>query len=258
MSLAGKRILVTRPPDEGDELIELLRARGAEPIAAPAIEIAPVEGEALARLDAAARDVAGGEFAWVVFTSARAVDAVLGRLAAQGYGPFPQVVRARLAAIGPATGDRLNEAGLHADLVPDPFTTDGLASAFPSGEGRVLTPRADIAPEGLEEALAAKGWAPSRVDAYRTVFPGRLPDDAIRAISDDAIDAVAFTSGSTVRGFFRAADGLPTRIRVCCIGPVTAREAEAAGLHVDAVAEPHTIEGLVEALDRLFEEQMKT
>jgi uroporphyrinogen-III synthase len=37
---------------------------------------------------------------------------------------------------------------------------------------------------------------------------------------------------------------------VVCIGPVTAREARARGLTVHAVANPHTIEGLVAAVER--------
>ena len=252
MSLAGRRVLVTRPPDEAAELSARLRARGAEPIEAPTIEIRPVEGEALDRLDAAARDLAEGRFAWVVFTSARAVDAVLGRLAAQGYGPFPSVVRASRAAIGEATAARLRDAGIEPDLVPGAFTTQGLAEAFPAGNGRVLTPRADVAPEGLEAALAAKGWDPLRVDAYRTIVPDALPPAAQRALGSGEVDAIAFTSASTVRGFVRLA-AVPQRTAVVCIGPVTAAECEANGIAVAAVADPHTVDGLVLALERHFE-----
>jgi uroporphyrinogen-III synthase len=252
VSLAGRRILVTRPPDEAVELSARLRALGAEAIEAPTIEIRPVAEEALERLDAAARDLADGRFAWVVFTSVRAVDAVLGRLAAQGYGPFPSVVRASRAAIGTATGGRLRDAGMEPDLVPENFTTQGLAEAFPAGRGRVLTPRADVAPEGLEEALAAKGWDPLRVDAYRTVFPDALPPEAGRALGSGAVDAIAFTSASTVRGFVRVAE-VPAGAAVVCIGPVTASVCEASGISVAAVADPHTVDGLVMALERHFE-----
>ena len=252
MSLAGRRILVTRPPDEASELSARLRARGAEPIDAPTIEIRPVVGEALDRLDAAVRDLAEGRFDWVVFTSVRAVDAVQGRLAAQGYGPFPYVVRASRGAIGAATADRLRDAGIEPNLVPEAFTTQSLAEAFPEGRGRVLTPRADVAPEGLEAALAAKGWDPLRVDAYRTVFPDTLPPEAGRALRSGAIDAIAFTSASTVRGFVRVA-AVPAGAAVACIGPVTAAECEANAIPVTAVADPHTVDGLVLALDRHFE-----
>jgi uroporphyrinogen-III synthase len=66
------------------------------------------------------------------------------------------------------------------------------------------------------------------------------------------IDAIAFTSGSTVRGFIGAlsSTGLRGSPKVVCIGPVTAAEARAHGLIVHAVANPHTTDGLVDALER--------
>ena len=64
------------------------------------------------------------------------------------------------------------------------------------------------------------------------------------------VDAVTFTSASTVRGFVRALGAVKGAPKVVCIGPVTAREARAHGLTVHAVANPHTIEGLVEAVER--------
>jgi uroporphyrinogen-III synthase len=138
--------------------------------------------------------------------------------------------------------------------MPRTFTVEGLARAFPTGTGRVLCARADIAPEGLEGALASKGWAPTRVDAYRTVFPSTLPAEARRALANGEVDAITFTSASTVRGFLQAlgATGLRGTPKVVCIGPVTAAEARTHGLHVHAVANPHTTEGLVAALERAF------
>ena len=131
---------------------------------------------------------------------------------------------------------------------------------MPTGTGRVLLARADIAPDGLEGALSAKGWTPVRVDAYRTRPAGRLPAEARRALDDGRVDAVTFTSASTVEGFVRAAGqgaldrraGGGRRPRVICIGPVTSRHARAAGWRVDAVARPHTVEGLVAAVERVL------
>jgi uroporphyrinogen-III synthase len=116
----------------------------------------------------------------------------------------------------------------------------------------VLCARADIAPEGLEEALTAKGWTPTRVDAYRTRMPRSLPREAREALRDGRVDAVTFTSASTVRGFVGALGPVRGTPKVVCIGPVTAREARARGLSVAAVAKPHTMEGVVDALERVF------
>ncbi len=239
--LAGRTVLVTRPREQAGELTRALRRRGATAIEAPTIEIAPVRSAELTR---ALRELAEGAFAWVTLTSPRTVEVLAGRLA-------PREVRAGVAAIGEGTSEAFRRwARREPDLVPRTFTTAALARSFPRGDGRVLCPRADVAPEGLEEALAAKGWTPTRVDAYRTRTPRSLPAEARWALRRGDVDAVTFTSASTVRGFVRllgAARGAP---RVVCIGPVTAREARAHGLPVHAVAAPHTVEGLVAALER--------
>jgi uroporphyrinogen-III synthase len=138
--------------------------------------------------------------------------------------------------------------------MPETFTTLGLARAFPRGEGRVLCARADIAPPGLEDTLAAKGWSPERVDAYRTKMARSLPPEARAALRDGEVDAITFTSASTVRGFVGAMGVVRGNPKVVAIGPVTAAEARAHGLRVSAVARPHTIEGLVGALERVLSE----
>ena len=242
--LAGRTILVTRPAGQSASLVKLLDQRGAHTIVAPAIEVRPVRSAALT---AALRDLAGGDFAWITITSRATAEMLASRL------DSPADVRARVAAIGDGSAEAFRRwTGRAPDLVPATFTTVGLARAFPRGEGRVLCARADIAPEGLEDALAAKGWSPTRVDAYRTRMPRSLPAEAREALRAGAVDAVTFTSASTVRGFVGALGPVKGNPKVVCIGPVTAREARAHGLTVSAVANPHTIDGVVAALERVF------
>jgi uroporphyrinogen-III synthase len=64
------------------------------------------------------------------------------------------------------------------------------------------------------------------------------------------VDAITFTSASTVRGFLNALGPMRGTPKVAAIGPVTAREARERGLAVHAVARPHTLDGLVEAVER--------
>ena len=242
--LAGRTILVTRPVDRSERLVNLLDQRGATVVAAPAIELRPVRSADLTR---ALRDLAGGGFAWIVLTSPATVRMLDERL------DGPDHVRADVAAIGEGTAAAFARwANREPALLPRAFTVDGLARAFPRGAGRVLCARADIAPDGLEDALAAKGWGPTRVDAYRTVFPKHLPEHATAALAAGEVDAITFTSASTVRGFLQALGGteIAGRPKVVCIGPVTAKRAREAGMTVRAVADPHTTEGLVDALER--------
>jgi uroporphyrinogen-III synthase len=239
--LAGRTVLVTRPRPEADALARLLQRRGATAIVAPAIEIVPVRSAALTR---ALGELAEGAFAWVTLTSPRTVDVLAEHLT-------PGRLRARVAAVGDGTAERFRGwSRRDPDLVPKSFTTSALGRAFPRGTGRVLTPRADVAPEGLEGALERKGWSPTRVDAYRTRIPRSLPPEARTALRSGGVDAVTFTSASTVRGFVRAMGVVRGNPKVVCIGPVTAREAREHGLRVHAVANPHTVEGLVGAVER--------
>jgi uroporphyrinogen III methyltransferase/synthase len=240
-SLAGRTVIVTRPPEQAAELVRLLKRRGATVILAPAIQIVSVGTAALTR---ALRDLADGRFDWVTITSPRTVDVFRQHLT-------PRDVRARVAAIGDGTAEAFRRwTRRDPDLVPKTFTTSALARAFPRGDGRVLCPRADVAPEGLEDALEAKGWHPVRVDAYRTRFPRSLPKEAREALRRGAVDAISFTSASTVRGFVQAVDAVKGAPKVICIGPVTAKAARDHGLMVHAVAKPHTVEGLVAAVER--------
>src|SRR5207247_8293852 len=194
--LQGRTILVTRPAERSERLVDLLDQRGARTIVAPTIVLRPVRSAALT---AALRDLAAGEYAWVILTSPATIGVLADRL------PGPRDVRAAVAAVGDGTAEAFRRwARRSPDLRPRAFTVAALGRAFPRGEGRVLCPRADIAPDGLEDALTKKGWNAERVEAYRTVVARRLPAAAARALAKGAVDAVTFTSASTVRGFVGA------------------------------------------------------
>ena len=240
----GGVVLVTRPQGPADDLAERLRARGIEAIEAPTIRIEPVPPGG--PLDRAIRAASGGRYDWVVFTSVAGVQAWFDRAGAVGATEL----RARVGAVGPGTAESLARQSRDPDLVPPTFTTAALGEAFPRGPGRVLLARADLAAPDLEAALRAKGWSVDRVDAYRTVFVEELPPPARAALDEGRVAAITFTSASTVRGFIRAAGRLPDGVAAVCIGPVTAAAAREAGMDVAAEADPHTIEGLVDAVVR--------
>ena len=251
-SLEGRTVLVTRPRSQAAALVDLLERRGARAIVAPAIRLVPAPAR---QVDEALDRVAAGEFDWLVVTSRAGASALLDRMDARKVRWLP----AKVAAVGDGTASALRSAGIKPALVPATFTTAALGRGMPRGRGRVLLARADIAPEGLEDALRRKGWTVERVDAYRTRAAAGIPVKARRALAAGAVDAMTFTSASTVRSFVRLAGGMfkhPTMAaarrtpKVVCIGPVTAAEARAHGLRVHAVADPHTIEGLVAAVER--------
>ena len=243
--LTGCRVLVTRARAQASALAEQIRAAGGEPVELAVIRIAPPDS--WAPLDEAVRRLA--EYRWLVLTSANGVEALVGRL------PYPGALPPglKVAAVGSATARALAAAGIRVDLIPPEFRGAALPGAMApllSPGDRVLMPRGDLADPALAERLAALGASVDDVVAYRTLTGG--PDDAavIAALEAGSIDYVTFTSSSTVAGLLQVVGG-PARlagVTVACIGPETARTAEANGLVVHLIAKEATIPGLVAAL----------
>lgn len=245
MPLEGKTIVVTRAEHQAGSLVEALAARGARVIAMPTIAIEPVDD--WAPVDAALRRL--HDYDWLVFTSANGVNAVWSRLDALGLS-LPSALR--VAAVGPPTGAALEARGVRAPALPMTFRGDALAAAIPGIAGaRVLLPRGDIARESTVDALQAAGAIVDQLTVYRTL-PAVI-DPAHRAALAGGIDAITFTSPSTVRNFALAvgpaAVGILQRAVVACIGPVTAEAVTSLGLPAPLQAPEATTTGLVAALE---------
>ena len=240
--LFGQRIVVTRPRDQASELIDGLETLGAEVLAMPTIQI--VDPPSLDQLDEAIERLSKGDYSWVMFASVNAVERFFNRLH-RSYDART-LARTKVAAVGPATAERLRGAGIKADLMPDEFTAAATVEALgePAG-GRILLPRPQGAALDVVEALRARGWQVDNVTTYQTV---RIRPD-VKMLSG-SIDAVVFTSPSSVEGFSDASGAaqIGQGYRVICIGPSTERRAVELGLQVDAVARPHTSKGLVDAV----------
>jgi uroporphyrinogen-III synthase len=248
--LAGRRIVVTRRRSQASALTGLLEARGATVVEVPAIEIAPAPDPSA--LDAA---LAGLErYAWIVFTSANTVNAVLGRLTLLGLPPRLGARGPRIAAVGPATAAALRQSFPEdrVALAPEAsFRGTALAEAF-AGHGvggeRVLLPGSTRARGELPAALREAGAVVDVVEAYATVEPPDLAGRVEQALAA-GFDLVAFASPSAVEAFAQAAGGRARGLPAVAIGPTTAEAARAAGLDVRAVAQPSTAEGLAAAAE---------
>lgn len=231
--LAGRRIVITRPEADALRLADRLRDLGATPIVATAIQIEFTDPPALDRALAAIT-----EYDWVLFTSRSGVEAVFRRTRSIA-GP-------RVAAIGPPTARALAEHGVRADLVPAAYVAEAILDGLGDVAGlRFLLPRADIARRALADGLRARGGVVDEIAAYRTRSTGARPTNL------GPVDAITFTSSSTVRGFLESGP-VPEGAKVVCIGPITAETARRCGLAVSVVAEEYTEDGLIAALHAAF------
>lgn len=245
-------MVVTRPRSKAGGMMAALRRRGAQVILAPSVRIAPPERpepflRALTRLDG---------FDWVVLTSASALEAVRwARDADGGAAPFPARPR-RLAVVGPSTAKAAAELGWSVDLMPDEYTGEALLEALerevrPLGGSTMLLPLAEAARDVLPEGLRARGARVTRVTAYRTVPAGPEQHAELRrALDRGAVDLLTFTSPSTAERLLEGVGPDVLSVPAAVIGPVTARAARALGFRIAAVAEEHTVQGLVSAAER--------
>jgi uroporphyrinogen III methyltransferase / synthase len=245
VSLAGRRVLVTRPRDQAEALARALAARGARAVLFPTIEVRPVAD--LSRLDRAIDTLS--TYDWITFPSPNAVDVVFDRLLARRV-PLPP--RLRIAAVGPGTAQALEARGARVDFIPSEFLGQQLGRELTPVHGkRVLLPRAARGREELAIELARRGASVDEVVVYDTLPASVDPRDLVEL--ERGVDVATFTSPSTVENFFALlgtrAVAVLGRASVACIGPVTARAARAMGLTVHFEPAEHSIPGLVAALD---------
>ncbi len=247
LPLFGKKIVITRAASQSATLGHKLHELGADVAELPVIAFAPPLDpgpldQALANLQT---------YDWLIFTSANGVRYFLERLDQSPYDL--RNLRAQLCAIGPATARELEALHLKVDVIPDEYVAESLVasmSTFDLKGKQVLIPRAAVARDVVPEALRAMGAKVDVVETYRTVVP---PASAVKAKelfeSARKPDWVTFTSSSTVKNFLALAGaGVLSGVRVASIGPVTTETARMHGLTVDAEAQPHTIDGLIEAI----------
>jgi uroporphyrinogen-III synthase len=191
-------IVITESDGPGATLAARLREAGADVRMFPVVIHEPAADPAL--LDAALYRLP--EYDWVVFTSARAVEAVR-RQRVWNQWPWEAAARPRIAAVGPITGAVLRRHGLRVALSPSAPGARPLAEAMVAAEGgslsgrAILWPRSDIARPELSDLLQEAGARVVAPVAYCT-RPNRPANLAefVTELEAGRIDCVTFFSPS--------------------------------------------------------------
>ena len=234
-ALKDKRIVVTRPANQSNTLIELLLQHQARPLQMPLIEIcAPSDGGESLRREFAELDT----FDWVVVTSANGAAAIAGELQNRDRRP-------RVAAIGATTNRAL---GSIADFVPSSARGETLAAEFPIGRGRVLLVQAEVVDGIVGSSLVSRGWNVTEVAAYQTRWLRPDPKILAQAIKSDAL---VLASGSAARSWVQSA-GVRTPPQVVAIGQSTAAVSKSVGIHITEVAAEPTPSCVIDTLTDIF------
>jgi uroporphyrinogen III methyltransferase / synthase len=255
--LIGKTILITRPRDQADAIAERLERLGGKIIHFPTIEVIPPSSwepvdSSIARLQS---------YDWIIFTSANGARFFLNRVRETGCHVGGALAKHVVCAIGPATARAVEAAGALARVTASDSKAEGALTAIVDHLGgeqnvrglRFLIPRARVAREALPAGLRRLGAYVDAVETYQTVKPDVPPGAIVRLFKETSIDAVTFTSSSTVSNFAELAgltdlSGLLAATVVACIGPVTAETAARYGL--TRVIQPgmYSSDALVEAI----------
>ena len=261
--LAGKRIVVTRAPEQARELIDDLRAKGAEVFLLPLVAFAgPLD---CGPLDRAIRALS--DFDWLIFTSQNAVRFFARRCRALDCDPrclcsSSSSRKPQVAVVAAGTKLGAEAEGFRVDVVASKPQGVALASDLSASiPGRqVLLPRSDIAPDDLPAALRDAGANVTEVIAYRTVSAQLGPEglEIIRRMEQSEIDVVIFASPSAFHNFLDVAGRervgkIASRVAIAAIGATTAKAVRDSSCRVAIEAAMPAPAGLTAAIEQYYE-----
>ena len=250
--LFGQRIVVTRSREQAPALSRQLAERGADVLAVPTIKFGPPEN----KTDLKDALLGLHEYDWVVFTSPNGVTTFFDYFF-KAFEDLRDVGGVRIAAVGPGTAAKLRELHLKVDLMPEEALSAKIAAAVEAYQSienlRVLLIRAEVADPELPKALEKLGAIVDDVACYQTVAETEDFTGGAARLTESGADWITFTSGSTVE-HFHARFNLPELLRknptmqLASIGPETSKALAALALKPTVEANPHTLEGSVEAI----------
>ncbi len=260
--LAGKRIVITRAPEQSAEMVRALENLGAEVALLPVVAFAPPED--WRSLDDALRRLKG--FDAILFLSRNAVRYIFQRCRTLGIQCEALGSSNRLiAAVGPATAEEAAREGLRVNFVAKNRTGESLVGELRDRlAGRsVLLPRSDRGDARIPSALREAGASVTEVIAYRTVAPENLDPAILGRVQRAEVDAIVFASPSAFRNLSDSigADAMTKisgRVHFAAIGPTTARAVRESGARVDievSDAASIGVSAIADALAQFFQQR---
>ena len=247
--MEGKSVLITRPADQSKSFSEQLEKENFKVSYLPLIELAHIQNNEVLKNNLDTLD----SFDWLVFTSVNAVKCFFETVEEFGVKLyfFPDL---KIATVGEKTKLQLEQLGYRTNFVPIKYTAEVLADNMDDVNGkRILIPRSSKASNHYIDVFKSRGAQPVPV----TVYENRAVNYEAREFSSilsKNFDYLTFASGSAIEAFhkhMKAAGRKLLEEKIICIGPSTATVAKDLGYAISAIAEPHTAEGIVEAIKKL-------
>jgi uroporphyrinogen III methyltransferase/synthase len=249
--LFGKRIAVTRTRKQASELVQRLRELGADAFEMPTIRI-----EAAPNKREFYETVAYSHgYEWIIFTSPNGVDAFFNAFY-ELYKDARSLGAARIAAIGPATAERVRSYRIEVDVQPEKYVAEEIVKALQKETSlenvKILLARAEGARDVLPKELTKLGAILDEAIAYRTVPETEDVSGGLERYRKEGADLVTFTSSSTAENFHALNLPFHEGTHFASIGPVTSKTMRELKMNVDLEASVHDIPGLVDGILKFY------
>jgi uroporphyrinogen-III synthase len=193
--LNGARVLVTRPAHQAENLSRLIQERGGEAVRFPVLDIVARGNidevqDALKNLD---------KFQWVVFISPNAVNFAL----KANNGKIGRLKTVRFAAVGRATAQALEAAGLTVEVVPEQGYTSEALLAMPQmqqikGQSCLIV-RGEGGREELANTLRSRGADVQYLEVYKRTIPSIDNSQVVQLLTQHRLDVITVTSGEALQ-----------------------------------------------------------
>jgi len=193
--LNGARVLVTRPAHQAENLSRLIQARGGEAVRFPVLDI--VARDNIDEIQDALKNL--GKFQWVVFISPNAVNFAL----KANNGKIDRLKAVRFAAVGRATAQALEAAGLTVDAVPEQGYTSEALLVMPQiqqikGQSCLIV-RGEGGREELANTLRSRGADVQYLEVYKRTIPSIDNSQVVQLLTQHRLDVITVTSGEALQ-----------------------------------------------------------
>ena len=254
--LTGRTIMVTRPADQAEDIYKRLRDYGAEVLPLPTISTKAFISEK------SWLQFGKHNEGWLIFTSENGVRYFFSQFFKHGFG-IRKIAGFKIAVIGAGTLKALSNFGVIPDFIPSKFTvktlSEELAEKFDWEYTGVIRVRGNLGDWTVEETLKKEGAAVFPHIVYENIV-AKWDEGMWAAYREAKIDAVTFTSGSTIErlqeilGNIEFQD-LMQKTDIISIGPMTSETLREMGFEPSIEAEIHSVDGVIEAILKLFEKR---
>lgn len=261
--LKGKTVALTRPIGQAEEAGKLIEAKGGIPYYIPAIEIKPLSNPEPVKQFIT--ELQAGKVDYTILMSTNGVKHLfaVAESISQTDALRCGLERSFVIGVGPRTAQELEAYGVHVDLVPEKYSSEGLLEVLkPRGvKGKVIRiPRTTSATPTLTDQLTAMGADVQEIHVYESSLP---VDDALKTkfyedLKNGRINAVLFGSGLSAKNIFKMLSEKASmeqlrrlfaeKVTVVAIGPTTAQALEELAVKVDVVPKDYLFEEALSAL----------